>query len=96
MYQNYQAAFNLIGVTDIVVAVLALSIAIFVCLMPIYKKPAKTLCCVLAMVCFYICAIFRVTGSPIEWGAITFISTGLVFGIQFGICYLTYETLVPQ
>jgi len=81
---------------DCYVTCLAIAVAIFVCVMPLYKKPAKTLCCILAVLCFYMCLFFRAIGAPIEWHATTILATGVVFGAQFGICYLTYETLVPQ
>ena len=86
----------MVSVADCIVTVLAIAVAIFVCLNPIYQKPAKAICCVLAMLCFYMCLFFRVSGAPIEWHAITIIATGLTFALQFGICYLTYQVLVPQ
>jgi len=82
--------------TDCFVTCLAIGVAIFVCLLPIYKKPAKTFCCILAVLCFYMCLFFRAAGAPIEWHATTILATAVVFGLQFGICYLTYETLVPR
>jgi len=92
----YSANFGFVAIADCVVTFLAIAVAIFVCLLPIYKKPAKTFCCILAVLCFYMCLFFRAMGSPIEWHATTILATGIVFGLQFGICYLTYETVVPR
>ena len=96
MYLSYHTGFGLIGVSDCVVTVLAIAVAIFVCLSPIYQKSAKALCCVLAVACFYMCLFFRAAGSPIEWHAITIIATSITFAVQFGIYYLTYQVLVPR
>jgi len=96
MLLYYDSGLGLVSIADCIVTVLAIAVAIFVYLMPIYQKPAKALCCILAVACFYMCLFFRAAGAPIEWHALTTIATGLTFALQFGICYLTYQVLVPQ